>query len=73
MKPPTLPLIGLPADDLLKMRGRSAEHATKAPTRIGYDRQGMVVLWHYPDCDVRLHYRKGCYRIAAIEPKEAAE
>ena len=58
--------IGTPADDVLKMRGRSAEYAIEVPTAVGEDEWGHVVAWHYFDCDVILHWRNGCYRVREV-------
>ena len=57
MKPASLIRPGLKADELLKMRGRSAQWAIDSPTYIGEDGERLVFAWHYQDCDVVLHYR----------------
>ena len=46
--------VGMPADEVLKMRGRSSEFAIAAPTEVDKDEEGYVVAWHYFDCDASL-------------------
>lgn len=58
--------VGMKADEVLKMRGRSREYAIEMPTEVGKDEEGYVVAWHYFDCDVILHRRNGCYRVREI-------
>lgn len=58
--------VGMPADDVLKMRGRSVEYAIAAPTEVDKEEEGYVVAWHYFDCDVILHRRNGCYRVREV-------
>jgi hypothetical protein len=58
--------VGMPADDVLKMRGRSSEYAIAVPTEVDKDEMGYVVAWHYFDCDVLLHWRNGCYRVREV-------
>lgn len=57
---------GMTADDVLKMRGRSAEYAIALPTPVGEDEEGHIIAWHYFDCDVILHHRNGCYRVKEV-------
>lgn len=71
-KPPAIPHVGLPADELLKMRGRGQEQILEWPSPImGMDAEGLLIDWHYEDCTVRLHRRGGRYRVAEVTPKEA--
>jgi hypothetical protein len=58
--------VGMPADDVLKMRGRSAEYAIAMPTQVGLEKEGHIIAWHYFDCDVILHRRNGCYRVKEV-------
>ncbi|RPJ40138.1 MAG: hypothetical protein EHM35_00600 [Planctomycetaceae bacterium] len=62
----SIPHIGMKADEVLKMAGRSAEDATEDPTWIGRDEHGWIVVWHYADCVVILHRRMGCYRVREV-------
>ena len=55
---------GMPADEVLKMRGRSADHAIASPKVISED--PLVVSWHYPDCDLILRRWNGRYRVAEV-------
>jgi len=74
VKPPSIPRVGLPADELLKMRGRGQEQILEWPSPImGMDDEGLLVDWHYTDCTVRLHYRRGRYRVASVTTKEPEE
>lgn len=62
-----LPRIGIRADDLLKMKGRSKDDAIAMPTPVGKDENGYVVAWHYKDCDVILHRKLGHYRVREVK------
>ena len=66
MKPASLIRPGIRADEMLKMRGRSAQWAVQTPTLLGTDEERMVIAWHYVDCDVILHYRNNCYRVREV-------
>ena len=66
MKPATIIRQGMMADEVLKLRGRSAEFAVTEPSLEGKDDEGFVVAWHYIDCDVVLHRRNGCYRVKEV-------
>lgn len=67
MKAATIPHIGATGDTVLKMRGRSAEFAVAPPTLLGEDNEGFLIAWHYEDCDVILHRRKGGYRVKEVQ------
>jgi len=55
------------ADEVLKLRGRSRDFATKMPTYEGEDEQGFPLAgWHYVDCMVILHKRQGCMRVKEV-------
>lgn len=59
--------IGMKADEVLKLRGRSKQFATKMPTFEGKDEQGWPMAgWHYQDCMVILHKRQGCMRVKEV-------
>jgi hypothetical protein len=64
--------VGLPADDVLKTTGYSALDAVARPTKLGQEPYGLLVRWHYAECDIDFHFRDGCYRISAVHSKEAA-
>ena len=61
---------GMMADELLEIPGREAKRAVRQPTRIGQDDNGLIVLWHYEDCDVVLRWWDGCYRVYAVHPRD---
>jgi len=65
-KPASLVRVGMKADDVLKLRQRSAQWAVAAPTAEGQDDEGWIAVWHYIDCDVVLHRRNGCYRVKEV-------
>ena len=70
-KPPKLPKPGMPADEVLKMRGRSKADAVQPAQRVAQDDQGMIVEWHYADCVVTLHHRRGRYRVRQVRERES--
>ena len=55
--------LGIPADDLLNMRGRGIRNAIKAPTVKGSDEKGRIVDWHYSDGTAEIRHRQGRYRV----------
>lgn len=55
------PWVGLPSDELLKMRGRAMENMI-GPTQVEEDH----VVWHYPDLVVTLAHYGGQYRVAEV-------
>lgn len=67
MKPATIIRKGMSADNVLKLRGRSAEWQTVPPTMEGKDDNGFIVGWHYLDCDVILSRWNGCYRVKEVK------
>lgn len=59
--------IGMKADEVLKLRGRSKQFATKVPTFEGEDENGFPLAgWHYVDCMVILHKKAGCFRVKEV-------
>jgi len=59
--------VGMKADEVLKLRGRSKQFATKMPTYEGKDGDGFPLAgWHYVDCVVILHKRQGCMRVKEV-------
>lgn len=68
-KPASEIRVGMLADDVLKMRGRSVGYAVAAPEWIV---QGRSVRWHYADCSVVLERdgEDGPYRVKEIEERE---
>jgi hypothetical protein len=70
-----LPRVGLPADELLKMRGRSTDDILVWPSEVtGSDENGLVVLWEYKDCTVELRRKRpyGRFRVHEVREKETA-
>ena len=69
--PAAIPRAGLPADELLKMRGRGrADFVTWPAAVTGEDEEGLLVDWEYEDGTVHLHRRKGRYRVAGFTGKD---
>lgn len=66
MKPPSPVRLGMPADEVLKLRGRSEAESTTLPRVIGQDEEGHVVEWYYPDIIVEMRRRNGQYRVAKV-------
>jgi len=67
-KPPSRPRLGLPADELLKLRGRGSDRILTWPSPVlGEDDAGKVVLWDYADLFVTLRRSQGRYRVADIQ------
>ena len=50
-KPPSPIRVGMRADDVLKLRGRSRAHSVAAPQWL---EGGKSAVWHYQDCSVVL-------------------
>lgn len=63
-KPPSKPRVGMRADELLKMRGRSRADAVGFPEWI-VPRQSAA--WHYRDCSVLLEHDGVCYRVKEVK------
>lgn len=55
------PHIGLPADEVLKMKDRDYWHAVREPKKIG-----DLVEWYYPDCTVVLEYKALRWRVKDV-------
>ena len=70
-KPASAVRVGMKADEVLKMRGRSVGHATAAPEWIQY---GQSARWHYADCSVTLERdgEDGPYRVTEVKEKADA-
>lgn len=68
----SIPRIGIRADEVLKMKGRSKDDAIAMPTKLGEDEGGYIVAWHYTDCDVILHRRLGHYRVREVVERHDA-
>ena len=66
MKPATIIRPGMSADNVLKLRGRSAQWAVAPPSMEGHDDEGFIIAWHYIDCDVILSRWNGCYRVKEV-------
>ena len=69
-KPPTPVRVGMPADEVLKLRGRNEDHAVKNPFVSGTDEHGLVVEWYYADCTVELRHDGTVYRVVKVTEKE---
>ena len=59
--------VGMTADEVLALPGRSAAHAVGGPKVVGKDGHGFVTKWFYPDCTVTLHRRDGAYRVRGVK------
>ena len=57
---------GMRADEILKMRGRSDRDAVADPSLEGRDEHGLIIVWHYADCDVVLQWNNGCIRVKEV-------
>lgn len=55
---------GMPADDLLKMKGRPKPEKIEV---VGENDQGMIVEWTYKDCVVVMHYWLKRYRVREVK------
>jgi len=64
--------IGMRADEVLKLRGRSEDFIVQNPRVLGNDDHGLVVKWFYGDCEITLKHDGKVYRVAEIEDKETA-
>lgn len=58
--------IGLTADSLLLCEHRVKENNVRCSTHLGQDEQGLIVIWHYADCDIELRRRDGQYRVYSV-------
>lgn len=57
---------GTPADDVLKMKGRSRDQIKDIKV-MGEDDQGLIVEWTYEDCVVVMHRRLNRYRVREVK------
>ena len=57
----------MPADDVLRLPGRSVDDAVKMPKISGMDGHGHWVTWYYEDCEVVMHRRKKMYRVKEVK------
>lgn len=61
------PHIGMKADEVLKMKGRSANDSHQDPSvTFGPDGEIIQVVWHYDDLSVTLAYDGSCYRVKEV-------
>ena len=63
----------MPADEVLKMRGRAKADILGPTRRIGKDDEGPVAEWDYADIVVTLHRRGGRYRVREVRAQEYQE
>lgn len=70
-KPPTPVRVGMKANEVLKLRGRSKAHAIGPATWVQYRQQAA---WFYADCTVFLE-RKGDegYRVVKVTERKEGE
>ena len=61
---------GIPADDVLKMKGRDVIDEIRT---VGKDSQGLIVEWHYVDCVVTFNYWLKKYRVREVQYKAGYE
>ena len=59
--------IDMSADEVLRLPGRSMEHASADPKVTGQDANGLVVEWRYPDCVVELRHDGNRYRVTEVK------
>ena len=64
-KPPSPIRVGMKADEVLKLRGRSRADAVAAPQWL---EGGQSAVWHYQDCSVVLERttEDGPYRVKEV-------
>jgi len=58
--------VGMTADEVLKMRGRSEDHATANPKVMAADGDRLVVEWSYADCVVVLRHDGNRYGVSEV-------
>jgi len=59
--------IGMGADEVLKLRGRSEDFIVENPRVLGHDGRGLVVKWFYGDCTVTLRRNGKVYRVSDVK------
>lgn len=71
------PVVGMPADVVLTLKGYSRKDRLRSPIVVGYDRNGLKVKWYFHDVTLLMKVWKQdgveCYRVAEIEERESAE
>ena len=66
-KQPSPIKVGIRADELLKMRGRSEDFVIRDQKVVGKDENGLIVEWHYQDCTVTLGHDGKMYRVREVK------
>jgi len=69
------PVIGMPADVVLTLKGYSRHDRLRSPVVVGYDRFGLKVKWYYHDLTLLLKRIEagGLYQVAEIEERGSNE
>ena len=69
------PVVGMPADVVLTLKGYSRKDRLRSPIVVGYDRNGLKVKWYFHDVTLLMKVWKQdgvfCYRVAEIEERES--
>ena len=65
------PVVGMPADVVLTLRGYSKKDRLRSPVVVGYDRFGLKVKWYFHDMTLLLKRTEagGLYQVAEIEER----
>jgi len=59
--------VGMKADEVLKMRGRSEDYSVRGPKVIEAGPEGLrVVEWYYEDCTVELRHDGALWRVSEV-------
>jgi hypothetical protein len=67
-KPASRVRVGMAADEVLKLRGRSLDDSIGEPTVVAHNGDGFVaeIVWHYLDADVVLRHDGSRFRVADV-------
>ena len=64
------PVVGMPADIVLTLKGYSKKDRLRSPVVVGYDRFGLKVKWYYHDVTLLLKRIEAGGCIKVVEVKE---
>ena len=69
------PVVGMPADVVLTLKGYSRHDRLRSPVVVGYDRFGLKIKWYFHDMTLLLKRIEagGLYQEAEIEERGSDE
>jgi len=69
------PIVGMPADIVLKLPGYAKRDRTSKPRVLGYDRNGLKVRWYYKDMllTIKRLAPNGYYQVTEVKERQQNE